>query len=71
MKQHAEVLFSRKAMKKYDLDPDKIYASTSLHDLDELYSRRRAGFSSVSEYYTWCSSAGQIDNVSWLLIIYV
>ncbi|XP_064645305.1 monoacylglycerol lipase ABHD2-like [Lineus longissimus] len=69
MKQHADVLFSEKALKKYDLDLDKIYASTSLHYLDEVYSRRRAGFDNLEEYYKWSSSASYLPKIDIPMLI--
>ncbi|KAK3094867.1 hypothetical protein FSP39_007267, partial [Pinctada imbricata] len=62
LRNHYKTLFSEEAVKKYNLDVDKILQSTSLLDLDELYSRR-AGYKNVEEYYEDASCCNFLQNL--------
>ena len=65
LRDHYDVLFGKEATRLYGtFDEEKVFEATSLAVLDEHYSRRRAGFSSLEEYYHWCSSAHYMHNVS-------
>ena len=58
------VLFSEEAEKKYGrFDLKALMRATTLHQIDELYSHKRAGFKTCEEYYKWASSASYIDQV--------
>lgn len=58
------VLFSEEAEKKYGkFDLKALMRATTLHQIDELYSHKRAGFKTCEEYYKWASSASYIDKV--------
>ncbi|XP_074647163.1 monoacylglycerol lipase ABHD2-like isoform X2 [Tubulanus polymorphus] len=62
LKRNADVLFGGENSGKYDVN--RIFKSTDLKILDELYSRRRAGFTNLLDYYAWCSSSNYINNIS-------
>ena len=66
LSRNRDILFGEQAVKQYGqcFDDYQILAATSMVDIDELYTRRRAGFSSLAEYYHWCSSAHYVDSVS-------
>ncbi|XP_021377842.1 monoacylglycerol lipase ABHD2-like [Mizuhopecten yessoensis] len=55
MTRHQDILMDQKLLQTCDIDAEKIYSSTSLIEIDELYTRRRLGFESLQEYYSWCS----------------
>jgi hypothetical protein len=50
----------------YDLK--RIFSAATMNELDEHYSRRRAGFDTVDDYYHWVSSANYMHTVrfDWL-----
>ncbi|ESO06082.1 hypothetical protein HELRODRAFT_64185 [Helobdella robusta] len=47
----------------YFFDVKALMSATTLHQIDELYSHKRAGFNSCEEYYHWASSCNYIDKV--------
>lgn len=70
LREHKDILFSDEAKNKYGaLDEDRIFKSPTLLELDEYYSRRVAGFSSVQEYYRWCSCIHYLDNIKIPLLL--
>ncbi|GAB1603608.1 monoacylglycerol lipase ABHD2-like [Argonauta hians] len=68
--EHKDILFSDEAKNKYGaLDEHRIFNSPTLLEIDEYYSRRVAGFTSVQEYYRWCSSIHYLDNIKIPLLL--
>jgi predicted alpha/beta-fold hydrolase len=67
LKHHSHILLGPEAQEMHQqnggLDEDKILSCTSLLDFDELYSRRRAGYNSVEEYYNASSCCHVMDKV--------
>ncbi|KAL3875181.1 hypothetical protein ACJMK2_038108, partial [Sinanodonta woodiana] len=52
MRHHQNILFGEDAQKKYGpFDEEKIFAATSLSEIDGLYSARRAGYDNFRDYY--------------------
>lgn len=51
LKQNYDMLLSTEVQERYHIDPCRVMAATSAHELDEAYNRRRAGYTSVEEYY--------------------
>lgn len=59
-----EALFNDEACRlSGGVDFASLMNATTLHQIDELYSHRRAGFQSCSQYYEWASSSNYIDQV--------
>ena len=70
LRDHYDVLFGEEATRMYGkFDEGKVFEATSLAVLDEHYSSKRAGFSSLEEYYHWCSSAYYMHNVSFIILV--
>lgn len=46
----------------YDLK--RIFSAATMNELDEHYSRRRAGFDTVDDYYHWVSSANYMHTIN-------
>ena len=66
------MVFGREAKEQFgDFDEEKIFAATTMIEIDELYSRRRAGFSSVDKYYDWASAVHYMHNVRLTVMTYV
>jgi len=63
-----KALFTADAKLKYDLDESKIVRAKNILELDELYSRRVAGFSDVFEYYKASSSCNYLKTLSLPLV---
>ncbi|XP_060605450.1 monoacylglycerol lipase ABHD2-like [Ruditapes philippinarum] len=64
LSRHREFLFSEKAQQKCGAFKEKeVFCATSLIDVDENYSRIRAGFKSAFEYYKRHSSAYVMKNI--------
>ncbi|XP_013395951.1 monoacylglycerol lipase ABHD2 isoform X1 [Lingula anatina] len=64
LRTHADILFGSDSERLHGkFDTDRILAATSLVELDDLYSRKRAGFSSIEEYYRWCSCRSVMDKI--------
>ncbi|XP_064616672.1 monoacylglycerol lipase ABHD2-like [Liolophura sinensis] len=67
---HHDELFNEEATKRYGhLDVPQIYKTTSLVALDNLYSKKRHGFEKLKDFYTWCSSANFINNITLPMLI--
>ncbi len=65
LRRHSSVLFGSNEQKpSHKFDLNRIFDSVMMDDLDEHYSRRRAGFDSVEAYYHWVSSANYLHSVS-------
>ena len=66
LRYHAKDLFSPDAMEKngWTFDQEKIFQLSTLLQLDEAYTVKRAGFESIRDYYHWCSCSHRLDNVS-------
>lgn len=64
IRHHYSTLLTDDIKSKYNLEDDKIFAATSLAELDEAYSRRRWGYSSIEDYYKANSSCNYIDKVT-------
>ena len=61
---HSDMLFGAEAVKRYgSFDTERLFRSTCLQETDELYSRRRAGYRSLDEYYKTESCANYLHNV--------
>lgn len=58
------ILLGEEVKRKHQLDEKKIFASQTLMEFDELYSRRVAGFNSLAEFYRVNSSATYLDRVN-------
>lgn len=67
LRAHEEYLFnSRDSMDRlgrYGVDVNKVFTVTTLHELDEEYSRKVFGFDSLQDYYVWSSSAKYMNNI--------
>jgi len=64
LRAHRDMVFGHEAKEQFgEFDEEKIFAATTMIEIDELYSRRRAGFSSVYKYYEWASSVHYMHNV--------
>ena len=64
LRAHRETLLTKEVINKHHLELDRIFAATSLLELDEQYNRRVAGFNTLHEYYAWCSCANVLNKVS-------
>ncbi|CAH1788085.1 unnamed protein product [Owenia fusiformis] len=62
---HRDVLFGAHAKSLYPTacDTEKIFWATALSEIDEVYTRRRAGFSSLEEFYTKSSCRYVLNNI--------
>ncbi|KAK2191668.1 hypothetical protein NP493_48g04004 [Ridgeia piscesae] len=64
LRAHRDMVFGHEAKEQFgEFDEEKIFAATTMIEIDELYSRRRAGFSSVYKYYEWASSVHYMHNI--------
>lgn len=65
LSRHRHLLFSEEAQKICGavFNVDKVFRATSMVEIDDNYSCIRAGFSSVYDYYKWCSSAYYMQNI--------
>ena len=70
IRHHFTELFGPECEEKYGkFDVDRLMKATSLIEMDEVYSRRRAGYSSLEEYYRSASCKHYIENVSTCICI--
>lgn len=60
---HRNVLLSEEVKKRHGLSEHEIIAAATLPELDEAYTRKVHGFSSISELYTWSSSINYLNNI--------
>ncbi|XP_022305240.2 abhydrolase domain-containing protein 2-like isoform X2 [Crassostrea virginica] len=51
IKRHYDILLSKEVQEQYGIQPARVMAATAACEIDEVYNRRRAGFTSVEEYY--------------------
>jgi len=67
LRNHEDYLFhsrdSRERLGDLHFDVGKIFTVTTLHELDEEYSRKVFGFNSLQDYYVWASSARYMNNI--------
>lgn len=64
LRRHYDMLLGKEVQEKYNIDPELVLASTTLYELDEAYSRRRAGFKSVEEYHRKHSCRYCMDKIT-------
>jgi len=65
LRRHKSVLFGDESVRRFGpFDVDKIFAASTLLELDVHYSHRRAGFKSCEEYYQWSSCCNYLHKVS-------
>lgn len=59
------ILFGREAQEKYGpLNEAAVLSSTLFPEIDELFTRKMAGFSDLNQFYEWCSSSNYIGNIN-------
>jgi len=67
LRNHEDYLFnsrdSKDRLEGKSVDVRRIFNVTTLHELDEEYSRKVFGFDSLQDYYTWSSSARYMNNI--------
>jgi len=64
IKNHRDILLDPAVVAKYEMDPASILASSTVLEMDERYSRRRAGYSSVMDYYEHASCKNVAQNIT-------
>ncbi|VDI35558.1 abhydrolase domain-containing protein 2 [Mytilus galloprovincialis] len=64
LRHHYHTVLSEDVKSKHELDEDKIFAATSLAELDQSYTIKRWGYKSLDEYYEACSSCNYINNIT-------
>lgn len=60
---HSKVLLSKEAKQRYQLIENEIISAATLPELDEAYTRKVLGFSSITELYNWSSSINYISTI--------
>ncbi|CAL1533917.1 unnamed protein product [Lymnaea stagnalis] len=69
IKCHKDVLLCDKVRCDYDIDVDKIFASRTMEQLDEAYTRRLHGFETLDDYYHHNSSGHYLQNIKTPLLV--
>lgn len=65
LRRHRDILFGEESLRRFGaFDVKKIFAATSLLEIDRHYSYRRAGYDSWEEYYVQNSCKTLLKHVS-------